>query len=205
MMSLLSSARASSPSTWQMPITPDDYDQRPFSSEECQAIEHMKNVSSYAHGVFNPSSRESRAAKSMLTRLSQPFTDIFHLRYQGRMEERCSGVHLMMYREMARHGKFFWNWSLNEWMDTICPNRMLFYEKHGPMPGCRMSIMDMAYLFGGVTDLRVMGMRAEMVETAQAYFGKTLIMEQCQRVHEAKRYAISIMLMRQPGIGPCFS
>src|SRR5712672_1813332 len=86
---------------------------------------------------------------------------------------------------MHQRGKMFWEWSLDEWMDTICPNRMLFYEKHGPMPGCRMSIMDMAYLFGGVTDLRVMGMRAEMAETAQAYFGKTLIMEQCQRVHEA--------------------
>jgi len=185
MMSLLSPARALSPSTWQMPITPDDYDQRPFSSEECQAIEHMKNVSSYAHGVFNPSSRESRAAKFVLTRLAQPFTDIFHLRYQGRREERCTGVHLMMYREMARHGKIFWDWSPNEWMETLCPQARVFATTYGLGASGRNIIMDAAYLLAGISDLRPVGHEWFIIEAANTYFGTELIAQQCKKVVDA--------------------
>lgn len=104
-----------------MPILAEYYDQRALDSEELQAIEYMKNVSGSAHGALNPSSRESFAAKLALTRLNRPFTDIFRLRYQGRMETRITGVHLMMHREMQRHGKVFWDWSADEWMDTLCP------------------------------------------------------------------------------------
>src|SRR6266566_2426429 len=185
MMSLLSSAGVSSTSIWQMPITPDDYDRSPLSSEEHQAIEHMKNVSSCVHGVFNPSSRESRAAKSVLTRLSQPFTDIFHLRYQGRMEARCTGVHLMMYREMARHGKMFWNWSPNEWTETLCPQARVFATQHGLGASGRNVIMDAAYLLVGISDLRLVGHEWFIIEAANTYFGTELIAQQCKKVIDA--------------------
>ena len=181
----LSSAKPAPASKWQMPILPDSYDQRPFSPEECQAIEHMKNVSSYAHGVFNPSSRESRAAKSMLTRLSQPFTDIFHLRYQGRMEARCTGVHLMMYREMARHGKIFWSWSPDEWMDTLCPKATVFATRYGLGESGRNIIMDAAYLLASISDLRLVGHEWFIVEAANTYFGTELITQQCKKVVDA--------------------
>ena len=48
-----------------------------------------------------------------------------------------------------------------------------------------MSIMDMAYLFGGITDLRMLGMQMEMVETAWVYFGSDIVSEQCQRIYAA--------------------
>ena len=93
-------------------------------------------------------------------------------------------VRLILHREMHRGGTTFWEWTPFEWLETICPNSKLFHEKHVPMPGCRMSIMDMAYLFGGVTDLRFLGMRKEMTETAWTYFGKNCVNEQCERVYD---------------------
>jgi hypothetical protein len=48
-----------------------------------------------------------------------------------------------------------------------------------------MSIMDMAYLFGGITDLRMLGMLMEMVEAAWVYFGREIVSEQCQRIYYA--------------------
>jgi hypothetical protein len=66
-----------------------------------------------------------------------------------------------------------------------------------------MSIMDMAYLFGGMTDLRILGMQVEMVETARVYFGARIVGEQCERVYNAlqgKGYEVSetnVLSLRQ--------
>jgi len=170
---------------WQMPVMPEYYDQRPFSFEERQAIDHMKNVSSSAHGVQNPSSRESSAARSVLTRLHQPFTDIFRLRYQSRMETKITSVHLMMYREMDRHGKIFWSWSPDEWIDTLCPMARVFATRYGQLESGRNIIMDAAYLLAGISDLRSVGQEWHIVEAANTYFGAELMVQQCQRVVDA--------------------
>ncbi len=168
-----------------MPILPDSYDQRPFSSEERQAIEHMNDVSSTAHGPLNPSSRESSAAKSALTRLHQPFTDIFRLRYQGRRERRITGVHLTMDREMHRHGKVFWSWSPDEWMDTLGTKASVFAARYGLTECGRNSIMDAAYLLAGISDLRSVRHEWHIVEAANTYFGADLMAQQCKKVIDA--------------------
>jgi integrase len=187
--------------TWSMPVHAENYDRSPLTEEECWALAQRT-----VRGREHHSSNESRTARRLLARFSQPIEDVFWLRHagqgQGVMVIRRK-VRLILHREMYQRGKMFWEWSPDEWLETICPNSMLFHEKYGSMPGCRMSIMDMAYLFGGVTDLRLLGMRKEMTETAWAYFGRNLVNEQCERVYDAlqkKGYevnAVNVLSLRQ--------
>ncbi|HYU73326.1 MAG TPA: hypothetical protein VEL31_11660, partial [Ktedonobacteraceae bacterium] len=81
----------------------------------------------------------------------------------------------MMYREMARHGKIFWNWSPNEWMETLCPQARVFATKHGLGASGRNIIMDAAYLLAGISDLRLVGHEWFIIEAANTYFGTELI------------------------------
>ena len=83
-----------------------------------------------------------------------------------------------MYREMYQHRKTFWEWSRQEWLDTLCPTTSQLAARtcaHKPA-------MDMAYLLGGVTDLRSVGMEHYPLGTAYIYFGAELVDQQCERV-----------------------
>lgn len=129
---------------WNMPVRAENYDRSPLTKEERWALAQRSGA-----GSKNRGSNESRAARRLLARLNQPIDDVFQLRHighgQGVMVNRRK-VRLILHREMHRRGKMFWEWSPDEWIETICSNSRLFKERHGRMPGCRMSIMDMAYL-----------------------------------------------------------
>lgn len=109
-----------------MPIIPQDYDRSPLTEAEGQALEHLGHASQSARGAMNTASRESFAARSALSRLDQPLTDVFHVRHQDRTKVRIRSVHFVMHREMYRRGKMFWDWSADEWMDTLCPTAAVF-------------------------------------------------------------------------------
>ncbi len=168
---------------WHMPVCAEHYDRSPLTEEECWALTQRSGPGSRKHG-----SSESRAARRLLARLNQPIDDVFRLRHVREgpgIKVNRRKVRLIVHREMHRRGKTFWEWSSDEWIETICPNSSLFYERYGRMLSCRMSMMDMAYLFGGMTDLRMLGMQMEMVETAWVYFGRSIVSEQCQRIYDA--------------------
>ena len=168
---------------WRMPVCAENYDRSPLTEEERWALAQRSGPGSRNHG-----SNESRAARRLLARLNQPIDDVFRLRHVGKgpgVKVNRRKVRLIVHREMHRRGKMFWEWSSDEWIETICPNGSLFYERYGHMLSCRMSIMDMAYLLGEVTDFRMLGMQMEMVETAWAYFGRRTVSEQCQRIYDA--------------------
>jgi len=185
MMRDFSRAKVSPAKSWRMPIVPEDYDQSPLTDAERQALEHLGNASRFASGVMNTASRESFAARSALARLDQPLTDIFRLRHQDRTKERIRSVHFVMHREMYRRGKMFWDWSSAEWMDTLCPTSALFDATWGRMTGCRITIMDAAYLLAGITDLRSVEFVLHVAEAANTYFGKDLVTQQCRRLLDA--------------------
>jgi hypothetical protein len=52
--------------------------------------------------------------------------------------------------EMHRHGKMFWDWSAQEWIDTLCPTPALFDAKYGRRLCAHMTVMDAAYLLGAL-------------------------------------------------------
>ena len=171
MRSNFTRAETASVMIWQMPITPEDYDQSPLTDAERRALEHLGNASGFARGAMNTASRESFAARSALTRLDQPFTDIFRLRHQDRNQKRLTSVHFVMHREMYRRGKMFWDWSADEWMDTLRPTSAVFDATWGRMTGCRITIMDAAYLLAGISDLRPVEFVLHVAEAANTYFG----------------------------------
>src|SRR5438876_6592617 len=121
MKSNFSRAEVSPAMKWRMPIVPEDYDRSPLTDAERWALEHLGHASISARGAMNTASRESFAARSALARLDQPLDDIFRLRHQDRTQERMRSVHFVMHREMYRREKMFWDWSVDEWMDTLRP------------------------------------------------------------------------------------
>ncbi len=160
---------------WRMPIVPEDYDWGQLTGAERQALEHLGQASASARGAMNTASRESFAARSALARLDQPLDD----------QERMRSVHFVMHREMYRRKKMFWDWSVDEWMDTLRPTSAVFDAAWGRMTGCRITIMDAAYLLAGISDLRPVEFVLHVAEAANTYFGKDLITQQCRRLLNA--------------------
>jgi hypothetical protein len=163
--------------TWLMPIDPATYDQHPLTEEERTAM----SVASTRHGTANAALH----ARSILARFNQPLADIYCLRHQERNPEGLAETQLLMYREMHRRGKGFWQWSPLEWVETVCPTVALFEARHGKGHCAHMTIMDVAYLLGGVSDLRQVGLSFHVVQAASTYFGKELVLAQCEKVQQA--------------------
>lgn len=170
---------SSSRIVWQMSIDPESYDRSPLTEKERWALKQTT-----IRGKKHAPSPYARTALKVLARFDQPIADVFYLRHHNQSnatKRRLSKIYLVMHREMHRHGKMFWNWSPNEWLDTLCSDSKQFEKKHGNLRAMRMSIMDAAYLLGGVTDLRAVGIRQEIAESADVYFGHGLMMEQCKK------------------------
>jgi integrase len=176
---------------WRMPIVPEHYDRRPLTAEERQTLDFLKNRQ--AHGGPDPRSKEARTARSTLDRLNQPVVDVFRLRHQGNSEEMLRDLHYLIWREMLRRGTTFWQWSAQEWLDILCPTWAIFSATHGVRYGIiRTSILDDAYLLGGVSDLRSVGIGLQISAAAKTYFGAELLAhqsEQVMNVLEGKGYA----------------
>jgi len=166
---------------WQMPMVPESYDQSPLTHEEWQALSHLSQ--SRIRGGNDPRSKESRSARSMLTRFDLPIADVFRLRHQDCSAETVRDVQHVMRCEMYRRRKMFWEWSEDEWLDMLCPTWAIFSTKYGVRNSTiRTSLLDDAYLLGEVTDLRVVGIGLQITEAAKTYFGAGLLREQCERV-----------------------
>jgi len=160
-----------------MLITPEDYDRSPLAEEERRAIEVTTSIK--PHVGY---SRELDSARKILARFYQPIADVYHLRHGERSTDRLSEIQLLLHRGMHYHQKMFWDWSLAEWMDIICPNIASFQERYHKRSTTRIAIIDVAYLLGGVSDLRPFGMWKNATESAILYFGAELIAQQCKKV-----------------------
>src|SRR5260370_315443 len=168
---------------WQMPIAPENYDQRSLTNEEYRALEQTCQTITSAWGLKNPGSSVSIQARKTLARLDLPVADVFQLRHHGKCARITLAVQRIVHREIYRHGKAFWDWSEAEWRDTLCPTVTAFGTRyHTYAWACRPSIMDAAYLLGGVSDLRSVGIGLTVSEAANVYFGKDFISQQCQKV-----------------------
>jgi integrase len=164
---------------WQMPVVPGQYDPHPLTDEERRALEH------FAEGQPKPTgSRKTTEARQILARFNQPIEDVFFLRHQGRSPTLVAEIHRVMRREMYQRNKTFWEWSPQEWVEVLCPNKAVYIAERGQgrRQNFRTSLMDMAYLLGGVTDLRLAGIGYAATLAANLYFGVELVAEQCQKV-----------------------
>ncbi len=164
----------SRPQRWQMPLLPENYDRSPLSQLEYEALNrYPKHLPD--HG------KEALRVRALLARFERPIADLYYLRHQGKSTQLLTSVHIFLRREMARRGTSFWQWQDAEWQEILCPTVDGFRKRYEKNKGIvRMTLIDAAYLFGGVTDLRSIGIGEQISETATVYFGAERITEQCQ-------------------------
>ena len=165
---------------WHMPIVPEGYDRSPLTGEEVWALDVCVGPS-----YHNGASRVAAEARGLLVRLDAPVADVFHLRYKGKCLPALPEVQRIVRREMYRLGKVYWEWSEQDWFDALCPTLALFEARHGKNACTHMPMMDAAYLIGGVTDLRPVGMGEHATAAANTYFGAELMDAQCRRICDA--------------------
>ncbi len=146
MTSSLQIATASSHTPWQMPIDPAVYDQRPLTASEWRALEDYRTL-----GAKTARTVDSIAARTALARFNAPLAEVFHLRHQGSAGLLYDVLHLFR-SEMYRHQKMLWEWTPQEWQETLCPTPALFLKRYGKWENVRMTIMDAAYLLGNVSE-----------------------------------------------------
>src|SRR5260221_1151165 len=166
--------------SWAIPIVPENYDRRPFPDEERWALTQIGNRQ------LAPSSAQWRTARNLLVRLDQPIFDVFQLRHGKRkLAEGVNDVYRVTRQEMYDRDKTFWEWSPAEWNDVLGPTHAAFVAKQGKRLGkVRTTLLDVAYLLGNMSDLRVAEMSQLAANSANVYFGTELMSQQCQRMLE---------------------
>jgi len=160
--------------TWCLPIIPESYDQSPLRSEEREALIRVCKLEAEATG-----NNGLDFAKAELMRLQKPIQDVIALRRWA--ISRFQRIRRLIYCEMLQRGTTFWEWSKAEWMEIICPTYQDCMKKYGPNIS-RPSLMDMAYLLGGVTDLREVGQKHDCTTMARSIFGQDILDQECKRI-----------------------
>ncbi|GHO57772.1 tyrosine-type recombinase/integrase [Ktedonobacter robiniae] len=162
---------------WTMPVVPDNYDRSALTEDERWALAQS------AIPNFHWQSATATTTKKVLARFDQPIIDVFYLRRHAKLPDDRLLALLFMRRQMHRMGKMFWDWEQKEWIDLLCPTSALFCAKYGQRAGqIRTTVIDTAYLLGGVADLRLAGISQEASTTAKVCFGHKLLTAQCHRI-----------------------
>ncbi len=150
---------------WRMPVVPTDFDRAPgLAHAEREAL----SVYAARHGRLR-TGRALAAVKQALLRFERPLWAVAALRPAPR--EHVAGARLVLYDAMLRRGRSFWGWSAAEWLDLLQASPAAFRASHGGAARGRMTLFDLAYLLGGVSDLRPAGLARQATATARAVFG----------------------------------
>ncbi|WP_338250699.1 tyrosine-type recombinase/integrase [Dictyobacter halimunensis] len=154
-----------------MPIVPEDYDRSPLNPEEQAALASLVQAQSFPM---------KRQARKNLLRLQQPIFDVVALRTQHDAQHHRE-IRKFVYEEMFRRGRSFWEWSQAEWINIICPTHKDFLSRHR-LNGIRPSLIDMAYLLGGMSNLCPVNIMQMCMNTAQRIFGSEVIEQAFRRI-----------------------
>ncbi len=154
---------------WHLPVVPEDCDRDPaLSAAEEEAIRTIMRL-----GPDDVRRDYARAAKLALRRFEEPLAAVYALRRGGNQ-----GLHYarrILYDAMLRRRRAFWGWIDADWLALLRPSTADFvtanraYGKNADKG--RPLLMDFAYLLGGVSDLRAVGMGAVRASMAETMFG----------------------------------
>jgi hypothetical protein len=164
------------PGPWRMPLSQETYDRSPLTAEEFAALAVCAQP-----GRLHQISPAYRQARASLMRLDRPLADVFFLRHTAGSTSSLSSAQVIMRREMYRRGTAFWDWTVEEWAATIGADAVAFRVRH-QTGDTRPVFWDAAYLFGGISDLRTIGLSRMAADTASVIFGATLMAQQTDRV-----------------------
>ena len=154
------------PSTRCMTIEPSSYDQGLLTSAELEALAIACRLGLKSKGLTG-----LKTATQTLLRLEQPIFDVVALR-SGALNRRRA-FRCFLYEEMLRRKTSFWQWSHQEWIETLGITQAA--RKKYQALSMHASLMDIAYLLGGVSDLREVDDRRNITEMAGYIFGARVI------------------------------
>src|SRR5262249_21973626 len=119
-----------------------------------------------------------KRATMLLIRFQQPIFEVVALR--SRDLRRYRAFRCFLYEEMLRRKTTFWEWSEQEWLETL--GIMQANRNKYRALSMHASLIDIAYLLGGVSDLRAEGARRNVTEMARRIFGDEVVEQEYQRI-----------------------
>ncbi|MDG6910195.1 MAG: hypothetical protein JRN08_07475 [Nitrososphaerota archaeon] len=166
------------PSVWWMPLDPEAYDRDP------KLLEAERD----ALGVYRSAETISKAkgdgqlkrAERTLARLSKPLADVHALTRKS--ETSYYAARRVLYSEMLRRDSAFWAWSPADWLESCGSSPSSYTARHSLISNGRHHLLALAYLLGGVRDLRPFGLSQSCVPLARTIFGRARVDEAMARV-----------------------
>jgi len=162
---------------WRMPIHPERYDRSPLSEAERLALAVLVDGNARLN---SPARRKPEAA---LARLTRPLHDVYALRRtESSLRPKATRV---MFTQMHRRGKAFWQWSAAEWCDVVGVTAESFEAANG-LPrrreGLRPHLLDVAYLLCGFEHFGLIWTATAFYPMARVVFGADVLGGQIARV-----------------------
>jgi integrase len=162
---------------WRMPIHPERYDRCHLSESERMALAVLVDGDARLN---SPARRKPEAA---LVRLTRPLHDVYALRRtDASVRPKATRV---MFSQMHRRGKAFWQWSAEEWCDVVGVTAESFEAANG-LPrrreGLRPHLLDVAYLLCGFERFGPIWMATAFYPMARVVFGAEVLDSQIARV-----------------------
>lgn len=176
------------PFVWTMPICPEQYDRRPLSGAEWEALA----VLSEGHAPMNSVPR--REAEAALIRLYRPLHAVYALR---RQDPSCRPLATsIVCRQMHRRARAFWQWSTQDWLAVLETSPDSFAHVHDLScggNGLRPHLLDVAYLLCGFEEFGSLWTATGLHRMARVVFGTERVAAQLARVdavlaQECKRW-----------------
>jgi integrase len=172
---MMSSSGANPKSEGHTVIVLQNYDRSPFTSHEQSVLRAAVHSGKPARGL-NGSDYGNRD----LLRFQKPIYDVIALRTTD--SSTCQRLRRILYLQMIQRETSFWEWSKDEWIEIIGRTKQEYQQAFGTPGDGRLSLQDMAYLLGEITDLREVGQRKDALQTARLYFGVDIVKEETNRV-----------------------
>ncbi len=161
------------PRVWRMPIVPESYDRSSLTSSELEALAIACRLGLKSKGLTG-----LKRATARLQRFQQPIFDVVALRSHALNRRRA--FRCFLYEEMLRRKTSFWQWSHQEWIETLGITQTA--RKKYQALSMHASLMDIAYLLGGISDLREVDDKRNITEMARRIFGTEVIEQAFQKV-----------------------
>ena len=175
----LHSLPGSSPArpVWRMPLRPERYDRGPLTAAERAALAVLVD----GHAPANSTPR--RAAEALLARLSLPLHEVYALRRKD--ASRRTLATRIMFRQMHRRGRAFWQWSAQEWREVVGATALAFEEANALQDGrngLRPHLLDVAYLLCDFDEFGPLWTATAFYPMARVVFGADRIAGEVARI-----------------------
>lgn len=173
---------AVAPVPWRLPVIIADGDGAPTLSPAERTALWVDGQEADPRGVpLNPMRAEARAGRSALTRLNAPLRAVQQLK--GASPDTLSAARRILFADVRRLDRPYWAWSPDDWHAFFGASSRAFARRHGPAGAhARNFLLVLAYLLGGLPDLRPVGLAQGCWPVASAIFGRETLTTALERV-----------------------